>query len=59
MRSHTVGFGGTTVKFDEPTGINWNDATSYELERVGVRKFLSYGGINCFRDKEYPNKHVI
>ena len=26
---------------------------------MGIRKFLSYGGINRFRDKEYPNKHIV
>lgn len=25
-----------TVKIDEPTGVNWNDAAANERERVGV-----------------------
>ena len=37
-RSQAAGFGGMTVKIDEPTGFNWNDTTVNERERVGVVK---------------------
>lgn len=33
---HAVGFGGKTVKIDEPTGANWNDTAVNERERVGI-----------------------
>ena len=36
MRGHAEGFGGMTAKIDEPTGVNWNDATVNEGERVGI-----------------------
>ncbi len=35
-RRHAAGFGGMTAKTDEPTGVNWNGATTNERERVGV-----------------------
>lgn len=31
-----AGFGGKTVKTDDPTGVDWNDATANERERVGI-----------------------
>ena len=33
---HAAGFGGMTLKTDEPAGVNWNDATAKERERVGI-----------------------
>lgn len=32
-----------TVKTDEPTGVNWNDATANERERVGIENSLVMG----------------
>ena len=30
-----------TAKTDEPTGVNWNGATTNERERVGVSRALT------------------
>ena len=32
-----------TAKTDEPTGVNWNGATTNERERVGVGNSLVMG----------------
>ena len=42
-RSHAAGFGGTALKTDEPTGVNWNGATANERERAGIENSLVMG----------------
>ena len=37
-----------TAKTDEPTGVNWNGATTNERERVGIELF-SYGGYKSLK----------